>query len=60
MVQKERSRDYKEEFSESESDDADLYLEDSDEEWNAFKREINNLKLKKTQKLDVLASTFEH
>lgn len=38
MVQKERSRDYKEEFSETDSDNSDIYVEDSDEEWNQLKR----------------------
>ena len=40
MVQKENSLDYKEAFEETDSFISDLYISDSDEEWNELKKKV--------------------
>lgn len=55
MVQKDRSIDHKEAFDESGSEISDLYVSDSDEEWNEFKRKATTALQQRSQKQNIIA-----
>lgn len=56
MVQRERSRDFMEDFEETDSNySAELYDTDSDEEWNKLKRDAAEQKLNKSKRILVKA-----